>query len=366
MALKSPRRVLIVQPYGIGDLLFMTPVLRALRLIPRVEIVDLLLGSRTEALVAANPHVDKIFVFDKDRFHRQKFFQNLQDLRQLGRTLAARKYDLLLDFSARWEYGFWGKFFLNIPRRAGYAYKKHGFFHNIRLPILQGFNRQHVTEYCCELAHLAGIEVQDKFLEFYPQAVDREAASAILQEKFFAYLQSYAVISPGGGESWGVDAHFKRWPAENFSKLIHQIQARAGFKGIVILGSDKEKELGQKIQQTCKIPAINFSGDLSLATAAAIVEKAKLFIGNDGGLMHLACSLQVPVIAFYGPVDPMVYGPYPPRSNHIAIYKENLACRPCYQRFRYNSACPTRECLQDISPEEAVAFLEKRDFFASL
>src|SRR5262249_47960476 len=59
---KSPRRVLIVHPYGIGDLLFVTPVLRALRLLPSVERVDLLLGSRTDAVVRANPHVDDIFV----------------------------------------------------------------------------------------------------------------------------------------------------------------------------------------------------------------------------------------------------------------------------------------------------------------
>ena len=63
--MKSLRRVLIVQPYGIGDLLFLTPVFRALRLIPTVERVDLLLGSRTETVVRANPHVDNFYSIDK-------------------------------------------------------------------------------------------------------------------------------------------------------------------------------------------------------------------------------------------------------------------------------------------------------------
>ena len=49
------RRVLVVQPYGIGDLLFITPVLRALRLIPTVERVDLMIGSRTRAVIQGNP-----------------------------------------------------------------------------------------------------------------------------------------------------------------------------------------------------------------------------------------------------------------------------------------------------------------------
>ena len=56
----SMRRVLVVHPYGIGDLLFVTPVLRALRLLPAVERVDLLLGSRTESVVSSNPHADEI------------------------------------------------------------------------------------------------------------------------------------------------------------------------------------------------------------------------------------------------------------------------------------------------------------------
>ena len=71
--MKSLRRVLIVQPYGIGDLLFLTPVLRALRVMPTVEKVDLLLGSRTESVVRANPHVDQIYSIDKDLFHRRSY-----------------------------------------------------------------------------------------------------------------------------------------------------------------------------------------------------------------------------------------------------------------------------------------------------
>ncbi len=97
------RRVLIVQPYGIGDLLFLTPVLRALRLMPGVEIVDLLLGSRTDAVIRSNPHIDKIYSIDKDKVHRQSKLQNFKDLRSLGAELSSRHYDLLLDYSLRGE-----------------------------------------------------------------------------------------------------------------------------------------------------------------------------------------------------------------------------------------------------------------------
>ena len=130
--MRTLRRVLIVHPYGIGDLLFVTPVMRALRLIPTVETVDLLLGSRTREVVESNPPVNDIFVVDKDRAHRQTWKENFCDQWELGRKLRAKHYDLILDYSLRREHAFFGRFFLGIPKCAGFAYKKRATFHNIR------------------------------------------------------------------------------------------------------------------------------------------------------------------------------------------------------------------------------------------
>ena len=350
----SPRRVLIVQPYGIGDLLFLTPVLRALRLCPTVETVDLLLGSRTEAVVRSNPHIDKIYTIDKDRFHRQKKWDAWRETFELGRELAGRHYDLLLDYSLRGEYAFFSQFFLGIRRRAGFSYKNRGFFHNIRLPLPDGFAGRHVADYVCDLAEAAGIRVRDRFLEFYTTPRDREAAEIILKEKFQMLPQNVLAVSAGGGESWGADAHFKRWPPAFFAELINHLKGEFNIDAVAILGSRREKEIGEEVKRGLQVPCQNFSGEISLETAAAMIEKAALFIGNDGGLVHLASALHRPVMAFYGPVDPKVYGPYPERPGAAAIYKEGLECRPCYQRFRYNSACVTRECLQQLTPREVL------------
>jgi heptosyltransferase II len=360
------RRVLIVQPYGIGDLLFLTPVFRALRLIPSVETVDLLLGSRTESVVRSNPHIDKIYSVDKGRFHRMKKGEVFREVLQLGRELRERRYDLLLDYSLRGEYAFFGQFFLGIPKRAGFSYKDRGFFHNIRISLPEGFAGRHVADYACELAEAAGIPVRGRFLEFYPSARDREAAEAVLHERFDLVPKNFLIMSPGGGESWGKDAHFKRWPPAFFAEFINKIQSAAGFGGVVILGSRDEKELAEETARAIQAPCANLAGDISLETAAALIEKSAIFAGNDGGLVHLASALHRPVVSFYGPVDPAVYGPYPARPDAIAVYKEDLECRPCYKRFRYKGDCATRECLQQLMPEEAVQFLKKRRFFERL
>ncbi len=364
--MRSLRRVLVVQPYGIGDLLFLTPVLRALRLIPTIEKVDLLLGSRNEVAVRHNPHVDEIFSVDKDLFHRQTAFQNFKSVLSLGRTLYKKNYDLLLDYSLRAEYAFYGKFFLKIPRRAGFGYKRRGFFHNIRLPIPQGFEGRHVVDAYCDLAEAAGIRVEDRFLEFYLSDSDREKAQKIISEKMGDSFGPFLVVNPSGGESWGKDAHFRRWPVPFFAELAGKLAKKFNLRHLVILGSKNETPLADELAKRVSISASNLSGQLSLGETAALIQKSALFVGNDSGLVHIAHALQAPLIAFYGPVDPQVYGPYPESPEAITVFKEDLACRPCYHRFRYNSACVGRECLQNLTPDEVWEMLEAKEFFPAV
>lgn len=352
----SPRNVLIVQPYGIGDLLFLTPVFRALRLVPGIEKVDLLLGSRTEAIVRHNPHIDQIYTVDKDLFHRRSRAENLSSLWELARNLRAKKYDLMLDYSFRDEYAFFGKFFLNIPRRAGYARRRRGLFHNIRLPIPQGFYGKHVVEFAAELAERAGISVEDRYLEFYLSDETRQKAKEKLESLDISSASKLLLVSPGGGESWGEDAHFKQWPARHFSQLVQDLARISLFDHVLILGSEKEKAIGDAMSAGLDLSVRNLMGKLSIEEAGAVLERATLFVGNDGGLVHLARAMRVPLIAFYGPVDPKVYGPYPESPNALPIFDEALECRPCYKNFRYQSDCQTRACLQDLRP---AAVLEK-------
>ena len=356
------RRVLVVQPYGIGDLLFLTPVLRALRVLPTVEKVDLLLGSRTDAVLRGNPHVDEIMVVNKDLFHKQGKWKTFSDVRALTAKLADKKYDLLLDYSLRGEYAFLSQFFLGIRRRAGFDYKHRGFFHSIRMPLAGGFKGRHVVDYVCDLAEKAGVPVRDRHLEFYMDPKDREEARARLTRVFEPRARILA-IAPGGGESWGKDAHFKRWPAPFFAQLAEKLHEFQFFDGAIILGSGGESDLGAAIAEHLKMPVLDLCGKTSLGVTAAIMGKSAVFLGNDGGLMHLAHALQVPLAALFGPSDPIVYGPYP-SSREAVVVTQDLECRPCYQKFRYNSACAKRECLQELTPEEAWSTMLAKNFLS--
>lgn len=359
--MKSIRRILIAQPYGIGDALFITPILRALRVLPTVEKVDLLLGSRTEAIFRNNPHVDEIFHIDKAKWHEGGTRQRLADLISLGRRLVNR-YDTLIDFSLQREYSFYSQFLFHIPRRVGFNYKGRGTFLTKSIP-LEGFEGRHVVDFYADLMKLLEIDVEDRFLEFYLSSEAREEASEILGKKSISGSNRFITVCPGGGESWGKDAVFKRWPVSHFVELVNSLKQKIDFEEVLILGSRGERQLGEEIQRDSGLPVVNFCGEISLETSAALLEKSVLFLANDGGLVHLAHALHVPLIAFYGPVDPRVYGPNPRSPQAVPIMRKELPCRPCYTKFRYNSLCVDRECLTELRPESVMETLHQKNFW---
>ncbi len=347
----------MVQPYGMGDSLFTTPLLRALRTIPTVQKVDLLLGSRTEAVFQNNPHVDEIFSIDKGAWHREGNSRMLRDAYALWKKLK-NQYDLLIDFSMQREYGFYSQFFLGIPRRMGFNFKGRGTFLTQTLPLPGGFEGKHVIDFYCDLGRFLGLEIENRFAEFYISKENQEDA---------AHFQGpFVAVAAGGGESWGKDARFKRWPVTHFIEMISHLRERIDFQNILVIGSKDEQAFGEEIRNRCKFPAVNLSGKVSLGGCAAILEKATLFLANDGGLVHLAHAVGTPLIAFYGPVDSKVYGPYPETPEAIALQKENLPCRPCYVRFRYNASCPDLACLTDLKPKEVLEFLDQKNFWQNL
>lgn len=363
--MRSLRNILMVQPYGIGDSLFTTPLLRALRTLPTVQRVDLLLGSRTESVFQNNPHVDQIFSIDKGAWHREGSGRMIQEAYGLWKKLKSR-YDLLIDFSMQREYGFYSQFFLGIPRRIGFDFKGRGVFLTQSSPLPNGFEGKHVIDFYCDLSNLLGLKIENRFAEFYISKQNQDEAARILAQRSLTLQTPFIALAAGGGESWGKDAVFKRWPVTHFLEMISLLKERMDFQNILVMGSEGERTLGEEIRKKSPLPVTNLSGELSLGGCAVILEKAGLFLANDGGLVHLAHALRTPLIAFYGPVDSKVYGPYPPTQEAVAVQKEQLPCRPCYVRFRYNSACPDIACLTDLKPKEVFEFLDQKNFWPVL
>jgi heptosyltransferase I len=133
---------------------------------------------------------------------------------------------------------------------------------------------------------------------------DVGAEEKIAQRLRAAKIEEFAILNPGAG--WGA----KQWPAERYGQVARAL-ARCGMQSVVNYGPGEE-DLAQAAETASEGAARAFQ--CSLSELIALTRRAKLFIGGDTGPLHLAAALKVPVVAIFGPTDPVRNGPYGTRS----------------------------------------------------
>ena len=359
------KKALLIHPFGIGDALFVTPLIRALKE-NGVEHIDLLLGSRTCEIFQNNPNVHQIFEWDKSKPKNiQEKIKRFVYLVQLFSKIWKEHYPVVFDFSPTGQYALVSLFFFWIPVRVGFNFKGKGFCLTHKIDLLDGFSDKSMVEYYLDLARLLGVEPMSQKTEFFLSEHDQRSTETLLQRFNINHQLPIAAVAPGGGESWGPDARLKRWPVQSFAALIKKIFERQEIAGtILIFGSKKEWNLGNELIQYVSGNAIfNLCGETSISETAGLLKKSSFLIANDSGLVHLAHALDVPVVSIFGPVDPRVYGPYPRSQKAITVANQGPACRPCYQQFRYQATCVGVECLNHLAPENVYQQVETSGFF---
>jgi ADP-heptose:LPS heptosyltransferase len=97
--------------------------------------------------------------------------------------------------------------------------------------------------------------------------------------------------------------------------------------------------------------ALDLVGKTSLEEVVALISKLNLLVTNDGGPLHIAVACGIKTVSIFGPVDDLVYGPYPPQDTNIVL-KTDLSCRPCYKKFKMPACDKNRECISRISVDQ--------------
>jgi heptosyltransferase I len=133
----------------------------------------------------------------------------------------------------------------------------------------------------------------------------------------------FAVLLPGA--NWAT----KRWPAQNFAALVGPLKERFGLETVVAGGKDD-------VELAAGIGGINLVGRTSLAQLAALIERADLVIANDTGPMHIAAALGRPLVALFGPTNPVRTGPY---KREASVVRIDIPCSPCYSRRCWHKSC---------------------------
>ena len=352
--MRQPTRVLIVNPFGIGDVLFSTPLVRAIRRAFPDAYLAYLCNRRTEEILRRNADLSELFIYEKDELVTLWHRSARAGIRALVSLLAAirrQRFDIAVDLSLGERYSFLLAA-LGVPRRIGFDFRHRGRFLTHRVPI-DGYQDQHVVDYSGKLLEWIGIRLLDPQLELTPTREDRLAVDRRLAQLGCALSPPVVGLIPAGGISWGVQTHFRRWSEAGFIDVGRALRQRYGAT-ILVFGESGDRQVCADIARAIGDSAIDLSGQTTLPEFVSFIGRCDVVISNDGGPVHIAVSQGVRTVSIFGPVDPQVYGPYPRTSNHQVVYREDLPCRPCYHHFKLPPCPYERACLTHLEPEEVL------------
>lgn len=348
---RLPNKFLIINPFGIGDVLFTTPVVRAIKEVYPDSYIGYWCNQRVKPLLENNSKIDRFFDLsrgDLKKIYQDSFFQGLTDSLRLVSQIKRERFDICFDFSLDHRYSLFAKI-IGIRQRVGFNYKGRGRFLTKKID-LNGYNSKHVVEYYLDLLRLLNIEIRDKSLELEVSGEAKIKAQSMLMARNIKEGDLVVGIAPGAGASWGKDAGYKHWPALKFAQVADKLINERRVK-IVLLGDETEKPISDVIINAMINKPLDLTGRVKLELLPAIIKNLNMLISNDGGPMHMAVALGVKTISIFGPVSELVYGPYPEHNKHVVL-KWDMACRPCYRNFRLAVCDKDKACLKSISVEE--------------
>jgi len=319
--LTSMDNILIIKPGAIGDLLQLTPVLRALKTRhPRSRISLLVGSSATAALFQYNPHVSETLVFDKQR--RRSF----TTLLKLWRHVHRAKYDLVINFQ-RSNLKAWFLASAALPSRV-LVYRK------------SRDSAIHVVENYMKTVEDLGISSQDRRLELFVGKNDELFAEELFTRNNWP---GKPVIALNPGASHPVN----RWAADRFAALADIVANRLSAK-VIIIGGKEDLSLAEAIAGKTKIKPLVLTGKATLLQLGAVLKRCELLVSGDTGPLHLATAVGTRVVALFGAADPARTGPV--GTGHRVMQARAVTCVPCRSRSCGNRA--NLECMDAISAQE--------------
>jgi len=344
----APGRVLIFLLSGIGDTLMFTPALRLLRQAwPQSRLVALTMRESERDLLALNPNLDEV------RFApllKQSWTANLRD----ALKLRGEHFDLsiLPCPTNRIHYNVLA-FLAGASQRAAFRYLKESrrnldFLNNVLLPHQDNV---HNVEHNLILAQtLTGASrSEDLKMQLSTSEEDRKAAESFLEKRG---LTNASLLGFHISSSRAKHMERKCWPKERFASVIQSLgreNPRDPF--LLFCGADDLEESQWLARQNPD--RMHLVQDLPIRVVAEILRRCRVLVTNDSGLQHVAAAMETPVVAIFGPTNPLRTGPWHTRS---AIARTGIACSPCFYHTSAELTCPAGidfACLKELS-EEAV------------
>lgn len=331
-------RVLAVRLDNLGDVVMVTPALRALRAaLPAGARLDLLASPAGASLAPLLEDVDEVHML-------QAVWQDadgrlpLDPARELAAVERFRGYDAVVVFTSfaqsPWPAAY-AAYLAGVPIRVGMSKEFGGSV--LTHPLVAPPDEQHQSDRA--LALLAGVGIPDRGRHLTLRVPDdaRERAREVRREA--GLPGTYAVLAPGAS------CPSRRWSTQRFAAA-----ARGLPMAVAVVGTAQEAELVDGITGPASpgSSVVGLAGRLDVPALAALLEGARVALTNNSGGMHLADAVGTPVVAlFAGTEDESQFAP---RSVPARLLRVPTPCAPC-RAF----SCPyAHECL-DITPAAVVA-----------
>ncbi|MEI7473325.1 MAG: lipopolysaccharide heptosyltransferase II [bacterium] len=339
-------KILVVRYRFIGDTVLTVPFLRNLRAAYPDAIIDMIVGPVSGEVIAECPYVDNFIIFDTTRKHkyentdteRKTFFsyvkmikkQNYDKAYVLKRSLSSA----LLVFLA------------GIKERIGFDTEHRGILLTKKVKYDE---KVHEVESFLDVLKADNVAVKDSYLENHVSEKAKDKIEDILYSLKLEDNPKVLIHATSGNAN-------KHWRSKDFAEVIEYLSNVRRCQ-IFYTGTkadyDIYSEIHSHINATLKVKPINLCGELSIQDSMALINKMNFVVGVDSGTLHIAASLNIPVIGIYGPMSPTKWKAY--GDIHTSLYSDR-ECVPCGLRKK----CPiNNQCLKDITSDMVIQECKK-------
>lgn len=328
---KDINRVLVIKLSAMGDALALMPTLRAVKSTFQECQITWLTTHRTNPELFTNlPFVDEIVTLIPVRRKTIRFFLKV----------LLQGYDLSIDFDQYYQASEIISFIASRGNNVGFGTKLKGKSAARALEYNPGINEK-IMFYNLANTAFSGALTEANFI--LPELSTGHTLSDDVM-RFSGQLDGQIIYIYAGSSD---NASFRRWPIERFLELAGMINKEFPEYRTVFIGGPDETCFKKVINKAQHPEIIN---EYSLNDVFDLMTKARLFIGNDGGLLHLADSAGLPVVGIFGPALYAKWGSVNSKSQAVEV---ELSCRPCLRNWEAQvpRSCHKgmQECLMKLS-----------------
>lgn len=326
----NPAKILIVQTAFIGDVIIITPLIRAIKELYPTSLLDVMVIPQTAGVLKNNPNINEIILFDKRKNKITSFLKTLHQLKK-------NNYDIVITPHSSVTTALLLKY-AKIKMRIGYDRWSAAKYLTHKVPHP---DEVHKTIKNLTLLSLLTDKSFSNQTELFPSS-EMLVKADMLTNELKSKTKNLIALAPGS--VWFT----KKWPTEYYKILAEQL-VENNF-GVILIGSKDEKSICDEVLPNKN--GINLAGELSLLESAAAISKCDLMICNDSGALHIANAVETDVFAFFGPTVQSI-GYFPFRENDF-VFEREMECRPCGSHGGNNCHLKHHECMKMIYPEEVL------------